>query len=120
MIKLKEAFKYGIRWFIWTKIVPIEAMCAIREKLGPNKTGRIFRKILFPLQMVPGYDLFNFYMDDEKFKFLRSTYGTHRATSNAFKEEYPGTDVVGGDQMDGKWLRDYERAYYCYKMNKGE
>lgn len=104
-----------IREIFWCEIIPSNFMCWFREVLGPNRFGRIMRKILFPRFMRPSYDFWNFYMDDEKAQWIKYNTiefaHTQRALSRDFKKEYPETDVISGDQYDGRELQRYCEDY---------
>ena len=90
-------------------------MCKIRSSFGPNRFGRIARKILFPPRMRPGYDFFNFYMNGEMADWIYAQCvqgaSTQRALSRDFKEKYPESNVQSECQIDGQDLQRYLEDY---------
>ena len=104
----------NIRGFIWCVLLPYSFL-SIREHLGVGKAGRFVRKILFPVSMLPIYDLFDFYLNDKMAEWIRYRCveypHTSRSLATAFKDEYPHTNIDEGCQHDGHWLERYCEDY---------
>jgi len=109
-------FKKGIRFFFWGVIMP-HSSWKLRDILGTGRLGRLGRKI-FPPSMRPLYDYWNFYMNEEKAKYIDSLYATHRALSRDFKAKYPETNVDSECQMDGQSLRRCAEDYWKYWLSR--
>ena len=97
-----------IRAYFWSHLDYAKA----RDFGGATRLGRTWRKLAFPPNMRPGYDFFNFYMNDTHIKFIKSCRNskrlcTDRALSEAFKKAFPEVDIEPGDQYDGRWLGQY-------------
>jgi len=105
----------GPRAYFWCKLVPCDFMCWFRDIIGPNRFGRYLRKLLFPPTMRPYYDTFNFFLDDAKANWILDHCVTHphtwRALSQAFKRDFPSSNIEPEDQMDGEWLQRYCEDY---------
>lgn len=100
-----------MRRLFWTKVVSLDFFCWTRDELLKKPHHRWARRLLFPAHMRPHYDFFNFLMDAEKAAFIKGLRATWRATSEQFKDRYPETNVIHGDQDDGRWIREYAAAF---------
>lgn len=111
-----------IRGYFWTTLVPHKFMMWFRVIIGPNRFGRWTRKILFPTFMCPGYDYFNFYLNDNIAHWILdrciTNPHTQRALSEAFKNEFPASNIDSGCQYDGQWLQRYCEDYLNVNIEK--
>lgn len=98
-----------VRAYLWSNIKDYDNY---RSFGGATRLGRMWRKIAFPPQMRPGYDFFDFTMNQNHINFIAKLRSngrlcTDRALSEHFSKTFPNTGIVCGDQYDGHWLGRY-------------
>ena len=100
-----------LKRFLWSKKILRNRLFKFRKFLGPTRIGRFLRKLLLPPEYCYFHDFFNFYMNAEYANFIIyntiKKRHTARALARVFKEEFPETDIIPNDQMDGMGLRNY-------------
>lgn len=104
-------FLNELRFRFWSNVAP-RLLIVLRDRTfsHPN-SHRLIRRLLFPPAMRPSYDFFNFRIDDEKARFIKSCNATNRGLALIFKQRYPDTNVEAECQYDGHWLTRYAADY---------
>ena len=106
-ISKNRGFNYWRSQF-WTKIVPHDLMIEYRDSLPATICGRVARKILYPPELRPHYDWFNFSFEDTHLYFLKDQYYSEsyeiqcswEQLAKSFKKAFPEVDM-DGDKYDG-------------------